>query len=132
MFKKEYSEVKEDTLSQAVKGLIAQGNYEKAEKNIVEAMMEYPHNAIPHNLMGILLEHENNHCLAMKHFRAASALDASFRPARYNIDKYGTFYENVQFLPDAYVDADCPQEGKRKDLYKIVYDDRGIGHVVKR
>ena len=38
-------------------------------------MAENPHGAVPHNLMGILLEKESNHVLAMKHFRAAYALD---------------------------------------------------------
>ena len=50
-------------------------------------MAENPHCAIPHNLMGILLEKEANHVLAMKHFRAAYALDPTYIPARYNMEQ---------------------------------------------
>ena len=52
-------------------------------------MLQNPHSAIPHNLMGILMEKENNHVLAMKHFRAAYALDPTYIPARYNMEQYG-------------------------------------------
>lgn len=121
-----------DSLSRLVKTLITEGDFEQADKSIVQAMAENPHDAIPHNLMGILLEHENEHTLAMKHFRAAWALDPSFRPARFNLDKYGSYFEKDSGKPDAYEDSDCPVEHRRRDLYKIEYDERGIGHVVKR
>ena len=55
-------------------------------------MAENPHCAIPHNLMGILLEKESNHVLAMKHFRAAYALDPTYVPARYNMEQYAQMY----------------------------------------
>lgn len=48
---------------------------EQCQKEIETAMAENPHCAIPHNLMWILLEKESNHVLAIKHFRAAYALD---------------------------------------------------------
>lgn len=41
--------------------------------------------------MEILLEKQKNHLLALKHFRAAYALDPSYLPARYNLDQYSDF-----------------------------------------
>lgn len=119
------------TLNAVVKSYIKTHNFLDAERSIISAMTENPHDAAPHNLMGILMEHENNHLLAMKHFRAAWSLDPTFRPARYNMDKYGSFGSS-RFREDAYDDSDCPEEFKKADQYKIEYDNAGIGHVVRR
>lgn len=121
-----------DSLSLMVKECINRGDFESAEKDIVDSMAESPHNAVPHNLMGILMEHKNDHILAMKHFRAAWALDPTFRPARFNMEKYGACFGSDRYKPDAYEDSDCPSENEKRDLYKIEYDDYGIGHAVRR
>ena len=63
------------TLEERCRQLMIQRKFEQCQKEIETAMAEKPHCAIPHNLMGILLEKESNHVLAMKHFRAAYALD---------------------------------------------------------
>ena len=46
------------------------GNREfvKCEQMLRKAMEEEPHSAVPHNLMGILLEKKGEHSLAMEHF----------------------------------------------------------------
>lgn len=119
-------------LCMLVKERITNGDFADAQKDIVNAMAENPHSAIPHNLMGILMEHENNHQLAMKHFRAAWALDPAFRPSRFNMEKYGACFGNERFKPDAYEESDCTEESKKKELYKVEYDESGIGHIVKR
>lgn len=62
---------------------------------------------------------------AMKHFRAAWALDPTYLPARQNMD---SFYPSDKW---AYNESDCPQE-KKNDKYKVEYDTHGIGHVVRR
>lgn len=72
------------------KRLIKLGQYEECEKVICHAMFEHPHSALPHNLMGILLEKENRHVEAMKHFRAAKALDPEYMPASYNLEYYAS------------------------------------------
>lgn len=71
-------------------------------------MSEAPHAPEPHNLMGIILENENDHIGAMKHFRAAWALDPTYLPARFNMEQYGRFsaVERV----DAYDESDCTVE----------------------
>lgn len=68
----------------------AEGSREfvKCEQMIRRAMEEEPHSAEPHNLMGVLLEKKGEHSLAMRHFRAAYALDPSCAAARVNLEKY--------------------------------------------
>ena len=55
------------------------------------AMGQYPNCAEPHNLMGLLLEAQHDHCGAMRHFRAAYALDPTYLPARENMEDYSAF-----------------------------------------
>ena len=63
-----------ERLEDKCRELIEKKEYETCEKEIADAMVTMPHSAVPHNLMGILLEKEHNHILAMKHFRAAYGL----------------------------------------------------------
>lgn len=55
-------------------------------------MGKYPHAPQPHNLYGVVLEYQNKHSEAMKHFRAAQALDPNYRPAKYNLSNYGNSF----------------------------------------
>ena len=115
-------------LCNTVKDLAGQMKYYECRQLITNAMREHPHAPEPHNLLGILLEKEGDHLTAMKHFRAAWALDPTYIPARYNLDRYGSFFAIGQ---SAFSEADCPQENE-KELYKLEYDEHGIGHVVRR
>lgn len=81
-----------DELCTSIKKLVAQKEYKNCEKMIRKAMRDYPHAPHPHNLLGIVLEETGNHLLAMKHFRAAWALDPTYRPANYNLESFGTFF----------------------------------------
>lgn len=91
-------------LCNAVRVLITQRDYQQCEDLIRDAMRQYPHAPEPHNLLGILLEKECNHPAAMKHFRAAWALDPTYMPARNNLDMYGTFFSTGKC---AYDESDC-------------------------
>lgn len=71
--------------------LIDKNRYDKCRDLITETMKEYPDAPEPHNMMGILLEKEGNHLMAMRHFRAAWALDPGYAPARKNLENFGTF-----------------------------------------
>ena len=73
------------------------------------------------------MEKEGDHPGAMKHFRAAYALDPTYLPARQNLDHYGTFYSRGGC---AYDESDCQQEAPSP--YEIEYDEKGIGHAVRR
>ena len=99
-------------LCNAVRTLIEHKDYLQCESLITDAMRQNPHAPEPHNLFGILLEKEGNHPAAMKHFRAAWALDPTYRPARYNLESYGTFYSTGKCV---FAETDCT-ENEIKDL----------------
>jgi tetratricopeptide (TPR) repeat protein len=117
-----------DNLCQEVKKLVNQKKYEESENMIKNAMRMYPHAPHTHNLYGLLLEIQGDNLSALKHFRAACALDPSYMPAKQNIDHFSSFYPKGEW---AFDDMDCIDLQER-DFYKIVYDKYGIGHVVKR
>jgi lipoprotein NlpI len=108
--------------------LIKNWELNECEKLLCDAMGKYPHMPEPNNLLGILMEKQGDHVLAMKHFRAAWALDPTYRPARQNLESYSSFspVETVAFdendcLPDPLVDR-----------FEIEYDARGVGHAVRK
>ena len=86
-----------------------------------------PHSAICHNLMGILMENENEHVLAMKHFRAAYALDSTYIPARLNMEIFGQDYPLKHLV---YSEDDCSKY--EDDQFKVVYDNKHVGHLVRK
>lgn len=116
-----------NALCSKVRELVGTRDYQSCISIIVSAMSKYPHAPQPHNLLGVLLERQGDHLTAMKHFRAAWALDATYLPARQNLDCYGTFFSHGKC---AFDESDCPEE--KHDDYKIEYDAHGIGHVVRR
>lgn len=75
-------------LSMIICAMVEDENYIEGEEKVRKAMCLYPHSPIPHNLMGILMAKQKNHLLALKHFRAAYALDPTYLPARNNLDQY--------------------------------------------
>lgn len=91
------------TIKQA-RELIAGKKYKECEALLSTAMFEHPHDAVPHNLMGLLLESQDRHGEAMKHFRAAYALDPTYRPSSWNMECFGSFT-----MPHAcaYLAVDC-------------------------
>lgn len=111
-----------------VKEFVEQNEYQACEDLIKGAMAEHPHAPEPHNLLGLLLEAQDDHLTAMKHFRAAYALDPTYLPSRYNLERFGSFHPKGKW---AYDESGCPQE-KKDDQYKIEYDAHGVGHVVRR
>lgn len=109
-----------------VRELMEQGKYPESELLIKDAMVKYLHAPEPHNLLGLLLEAQDDHLTAMKHFRAAYALDPAYLPSRHNLERFGSFYPKGKW---AYDETDCPQE-KKENKYKTEYDINGIGHIV--
>ena len=74
-----------------VKEMISGQYYKECEALISSLMLDHPHSALPHNLMGILLEKQGRHEEAMRHFRAAYALDPQYEPAERNMESFGSF-----------------------------------------
>ena len=93
-----------EALCKTVRALIKHDEFSQCEKLAADACGRFPHAAEPHNLFGVVLELEGMHPEAMRHFRAAWALDPTFLPARYNLDKFGTFYDDGCYAIDA---SDC-------------------------
>ena len=86
------------------KEMIEHREFDPCEALIATAMFQNPHSAVPHNLMGLLLEKKRKHEDAMKHFRAANALDPAYAPARWNLEGFAEFYKTRK---DAYSVSDC-------------------------
>ena len=114
-------------LEDECKKMITCHEYKKCENKIKEAMFQDPHSAIPHNLMGILMEKEKNHVQAMKHFRAAYALDPTYIPARYNMEQYGSMNFTVEC---AYSEKDC--QIQKDSQFKEVYDAHNVRHLIRK
>jgi Flp pilus assembly protein TadD len=86
------------------KEMIERREFDACEALLATAMFQSPHSAVPHNLMGLLLEHRRKHEDAMKHFRAATALDPAYEPSRWNLEGFAAFYRT---RTEAYFISDC-------------------------
>ena len=113
-------------LCDRVRELMGRGAYDECEQLILSAMGTYPHAPEPHNLLGILLEKQGDRPLAVKHYRAAWALDPTYRPVRQNLDRFASFTAHGSA---AFDESDCREEPSSAQL-EIVYDQCGIGHVM--
>lgn len=116
-----------NALCNTAKTLVKAQRFGECEQQLCDAMRKLPHSPVPHNLMGIVLEKQGRHADAMKHFRAAYALDPTYSPARHNLEYYGTFYQKGGC---AYDEQDC--EADAWGRYDIQYDEHGIGRAVRR
>ena len=114
-------------LCAVVRDLVTREEYEKCNDMICKAMSVYPDAPQPHNLLGVVLEMTGNHVSAMKHFRAAWALDPTYAPANQNLTTYGTFYSSGRI---AFDECDCQRT--KAPVCTIEYDAHGIGHVIRR
>lgn len=88
-----------DQFCKQIKEHVEKGKLGECEQMIPQYMQKYPDSAIPHNLLGIVLEKQGRHVEAMKHFRAAAALDAEFLPASYNMEQYSSLRRKCAIEP---------------------------------
>lgn len=114
-------------LCASVRSLVEQKQYDACAPLICQAMEQYPHAPQPHNLLGIVLEKTGDHFTAMRHFRAAWALDPSYLPANHNLNTYGTFFSGGAC---AFDESDVPLP--TPSGVETVYNERGVGHVVSQ
>ncbi len=91
----------------SIRQLLKNRKLDDSEQDIRKAMSAYPHSPVPHNLMGILLIYKEDKIGAMKHFRAAYALDPAYIPARCNLDNCANLYASWKY---AFTETDCPKE----------------------
>lgn len=85
-----HSELK--SLCNLVRKNISSNNNDGILEEVYKAIGSFPHSPEPHNLLGIILEKDGNHVMAMRHFRVALDLDPTFQPAQHNLEIYGTFF----------------------------------------
>ena len=119
MKKKAYDEVMTD-LCMKVKKYIEEKDWDSCMELIPRYMERYPNSAVPHNLLGIVLESQGHHPDAMRHFRAAWSLDPTFLPASQNIDAY-SLYDSEKDVKPAYTVDDCLPERQPTLLGKSVF-----------
>ena len=98
----EETELKE--LCKKVRKLVQTKEFTEGMAELTGAMRLFPHAPEPHNLMGLLLECSGNKVLAMRHYRAAWALEPSYRPARQNIERCGGLSSKDKY---AFDESDC-------------------------
>lgn len=102
------------SLCSEVRNMVTQGKLDPCLDRIRNAMAACPDAPQPHNLLGIVLEKQGRHTEAMRHFRAAWALDPTYIPAEQNLETYATFYSGGRC---AFDESDCrrgqPQEARR-------------------
>lgn len=106
-------------LCSRVRESVKLGHLEDCLPDICSAMAEYPDAPQPHNLLGILLEKQGDHPSAMRHFRAAWALDPTYLPAEENLKTYSTFYSRGR---SAYDESDCEIIEKQPQTYTAMFN----------
>lgn len=79
-----------ERFAEEIRRMIDSGSFSEAENKVSRMMGLYPDSAVPHNLFGILCGLRGEHSRAMNHFRAAAALDATYRPAEKNLELLGS------------------------------------------
>lgn len=99
-----------EMLCEQAKHMVLSGNIDGCYEMICHFMGKYPNAPHLHNLLGILSEKKGRHAEAMKHFRAALALDPTYSPASQNLDTYGSFYSTGRC---AFHEADCIAESEK-------------------
>lgn len=115
-------------LCSVIRELLPKRQYRECEKHLCDAMQQFPHAPHPHNLYGLLFQAQGEHRSAMNHFRAALALDATYKPAQHNLNHFGTFYSRGKM---AYDESDCPEDPNR-GKFDVVRDKHGVCRLVRK
>lgn len=123
--KDEITELRE--LCADIRKFIQEERLSEAKEKIALGMAQHPDAGIPHNLMGIVKEIENDRVGAMKHFRSAYALNPKNTSIRKNIDSLCAFRPTGKKL--LFGDED---DERQKGSYIVEYDEQGIGHIVRK
>lgn len=99
-----------------------------AQDYIKDAMLKNSNAPEVHNLLGALAELTGDLYLASKHYRAAYALDPTYKPANRNLERITAFYYHPGSAnPDL---GDHPVEEEMPSSI-IEYDNKYINHFKK-
>lgn len=118
----------EQFIAEAVTALQTR-EYGAALEHIKRAMEEDVHAPEAQNLLGILAEMTGDLSLAGKHYRAASALSPTYKPASRNLHRITSLAYQIWNTPIDYGDK---PEVEEPINCTIVYDDHHIGRVVEK
>lgn len=114
-------------MDKAISNLKAK-NYEVAREYIYKAMVIDDSAPQIHNLLGILYELNKNIDLAQRHYSAAYSLNTSFSPAINNLERVSDFSYKYNTYD---IDYGTNKEYVESQIYKVVYDEKNIGKLVK-
>ncbi|MEL7648371.1 MAG: hypothetical protein AAGU76_09780 [Sedimentibacter sp.] len=84
------SQIKTDRFSSVIREVtlkMENSEMEDSYKIIIDSLRENPDAPEPQNLLGLWNEVNKNFDLARKHYRAAYALDPTYRPATINLER---------------------------------------------
>ncbi len=117
------NEMKSDKLKNIVSDVaekIHNHELEESYKIIINALSEYPDAPEPHNLLGLWNEFNKNYDLARKHYRAAYALDPTYRPASINLERVCTMFSRGNMPVDFGVEFEnnAKDSGNSKNINK--------------
>lgn len=96
-------EMKSDKFKNVIKDVnekLHNYEWEESYKIIVNALSENPDAPEPHNLLGLWNEFNKNYDLARKHYRAAYALDPTYKPASINLERVCTMFSSMNVPAD--------------------------------
>ena len=100
----------------------------QAEEYLKKAMLQNVSAPETHNLFGILYECKGDKLLAAKHYRAAYALDPTYKPAAKNLSRLASWGYSFDRKYD--FENEPIEEGGNG--YYIEYDENQIGHIKKK
>jgi len=103
-------------------------NYEVAREYIYKVMVIDDSAPQIHNLLGILYELNKNIDLAQRHYSAAYSLNTTFSPAINNLERVSDFSYKYNTYD---IDYGTNREYVESQIYKVVYDEKNIGKLVK-
>ena len=117
-------------IQQAVNALQVK-DFPNAKEYLKYALFENENSIAPevHNLYGVLAEFTGDLSLAGKHYRAAYALDPTYKPASRNLERITSFYYSPRDTTPDFGDKPEPKESIN---YSLEFDNRNIGHLRKK
>ena len=108
---------------------INENKLSKAEEVLKSAFGRDVSSPVTHNLLGVLYENRGDQLLAAKHYRAAYALDPSYKPAARNLHRIVCCLE----VPDKDYDlGETTDNEDEKNEYYVEYDADNVGHIHKK
>ncbi len=118
-----------ETVKEAAK-ILSMGSLSEALPVIKEALILNTEAAEPHNLLGIFFEMKGDDNNARKHYRAAYALDPTYKPACRNLERLVEFVLGPDIRKFDY-GVELQEEIEAKQPHKAVSDlgRQGLGTV---